>query len=96
MMTKYWLLQLDIPSVAALRAVLSTTLEVKGANASTEAMIATTTMRDRIPCIVGLNNVFLMFNDVVVEKRGEDLCMLQGVFVFLFICSFSFLAIHFS
>ena len=84
MMTKYWLLQLDIPSVAALRAVLNTTLEVKGANASTEAIIATTTMRDRIPCIIGLNNVFLMFNDVVVEKRGEDLCMLQGVFIYLF------------
>ena len=46
------LLQLDVPSVAALRAVLKTTLEVKGANDSTDATIATTTMIERNPCIV--------------------------------------------
>ena len=54
-MRKQLLLQQDIPSVAALRAVLTKTLELKGANASTEAIIATTTMKDKNTCIFRQN-----------------------------------------
>jgi hypothetical protein len=92
------LLQLDVPSVAALRAVLKTTLEVKGANDSTDATIATTTMIERNPCIVtkylnkqsGNACIGRVYSSKTQrEGQREIRCLVVPLFFFCF------LAIHF-